>query len=146
LRKGSQHSQSGFPAVLKKVLADARELTPSPFLVRLDSAHDAAENLVLMGETPGVDYIVKWNPRSQDWVDWQDYADEHHVEWQEPRPGKQVALFRVPKALTFNGKTVSSQLIVRVTKRTSEADGQLLNFTLGELEGWWTSLDQTDEE
>ena len=146
LRRGSQHSQNGFPTVLKKVLESARELTSSPLLVRLDSAHDAAENMVLMSETQGVDYIVKWNPRGQDWVDWQNYADDRHIKWHEPRFGKQVALFRVTRTLTFEGKTVPAQLIVRVTKRTAEADGQLLNFTLGELEGWWTSLDQTNKD
>jgi hypothetical protein len=132
--------------VLKKILEDARELTSSPLLVRLDGAHDAAENLVLMEKTQGVDYIVKWNPRGQDWVDWQDYADEHQVEWKKPRFGKQVALFRVPKTIKFKEKSVQGQLIVKVTKRTAEPDGQLLNFTHGELEGWWTSLNQTDKE
>jgi len=57
LRPGSQHSQEGFPAFMKRVLAKARQLTSKKLLVRLDSAHDAIENRVLLRKAKDVSYI-----------------------------------------------------------------------------------------
>ena len=62
LRPGSQHSQAGFPAFMKRVLGKARQLTTKKLLVRLDSAHDAIENRVLLRKAKDVSYIIKWNP------------------------------------------------------------------------------------
>ncbi len=44
LRPGSQHANNEFIHTLDRILPRVRALTDKPVLVRLDSAHDAAEN------------------------------------------------------------------------------------------------------
>ncbi len=145
LRNGSCHSQNGFIDLLDKVIPKAKELTSAPLLVRLDSAHDALENMVKLSATENVDYIIKWNPRSSDWAEWQKVPDARNI-WKEARPGKEVAIFTKVMERAWKGKVVNLRLVVKITKRTIEANGQMLNFTDGEMEGWWTSLALSDEE
>ena len=45
-------------------------------------------------EQTDVDFLIKWNPRKQDKDEWLTFADEHG-DWEIPREGKRVALFRV---------------------------------------------------
>lgn len=61
LRDGLAHSQNEFLYVLERVLPRARALTQAPLLVRLDSGHDALENLAWLNEE-GADFLIKWNP------------------------------------------------------------------------------------
>ena len=144
LRKGAHHSQNGFLDVAKRVVSQAKELTNKPLLMRLDSGHDALENLAWLTDE-GVDFVIKWNPRKHDWCDWAKIADDKGC-WEEIRDGKEQAAFRIIKERKFKGQTYPLQLIVCVTKRTMEANGQMLGFTEGLVEGWWTSLDLSDEE
>jgi len=144
LRKGAHHSQKKFLEFLPGVVERARKLTKKPILLRLDSGHDALENLAWAEENP-LDYIIKWNPRKEsDWVLWRDIADEKNA-WREVREGKEEAIFRITRERKYQGKSYALELVIRVIKKTMEANGQLLGFTDGEVEGWWTTLDLSDE-
>lgn len=132
LRPGSQHANSEFLPVLERVLPRARSLTERPLLVRLDSAHDAAANREYLRRA-GVDYLIKWNPRQHDPLDWAGKVAAE--QWQHLRPGKMAAVFSEPLA-----DEPTARRVVRVTARHSDARGQLFLEPEITVEGWITSL------
>jgi hypothetical protein len=144
LREGKQHSQNEFRYVLERVIPRARRLTELPLLARMDSAHDALENRAGCTEA-GVDFLIKWNPRKQRIEDWLAYA-EAHGHWEQPRPGKRVALFSVTEEQTYEGKPYRFRRVMRVIERTIDRHGQCLLLPEIELDGWWTSLDLPEAE
>jgi len=139
LREGSQHSQKDFIQFLAKVVARARRLTQRALLARLDSAHCAIATLVALRGHEKVSYIVKWNPRKANHIEWRDrvFAEGRVT---EPRPGKKVAVTTVHETHEFKGKTYRFMRVVRVTERSIDKKGQYLTIPDIELEGWWTSL------
>ncbi|MBI5845801.1 MAG: IS1380 family transposase [Deltaproteobacteria bacterium] len=139
LREGSQHSQNDFIPFLNRVVMRARRLTQKPLLARLDSAHCAIETLVALRGHEKVSYIVKWNPRKANHIEWRDrvFAESQVT---EPRPGKKVAVTTVHEAHEFKGKNYRFMRVVRVTERSIDKKGQYLTVPDIELEGWWTSL------
>ena len=92
LREGSQHAQREFGYVLERVVPRARQLTTAPLLVRLDSAHDAGANRRWFERQDGVDYLIKWNPRSEDAENWL-ARFEKDAAWTQPREGKRIGIF-----------------------------------------------------
>lgn len=110
LRPGNQHANKAFIHTLDRVLPRVRQLTDAPLLVRLDSAHDAAENRAYF-RTHGVDYLIKWNPRSQDGLAWVDKAHAAGALWCHTRPGKMETL------LSERLDGTDDRLIVKVTVR-----------------------------
>ena len=143
LRPGSQHSQKEFVYTLERVMPRARALTHAPLLARLDSAHDAEDNRAWFRRQSGVDYLIKWNPRRQDPLYWYDLAQEKGV-WRQPRPGKQVVLFSVQR----QDADGNYRLVVQLSTRMSDHQGQIYLEPEIELEGWTTSLSeaQYDDE
>jgi hypothetical protein len=140
LRPGSQHSQSEFGFTLDRVLPRVRSLTSAPVLVRLDSAHDAMANRQRFSAEE-IDYLIKWNPRKQDPLDWYSLAEEQQVDWHTPRPGKRVATFSLTRWDEEEGKEKRCyRLVVRLIIRMSDKHGQLFLDPEFELEGWTTSL------
>jgi len=143
-REGSQHSQKNFIPFLARVLHKALKLTADPFLVRLDSAHDAWETRIELAGHERVDYILKWNPRGHGKPFWHRRAfAEGRIS--EPRPGKRVALLSVRDTHQWTDEAgekreITCRRVVRVTERTIDKKGQLLLEPDIELEGWWTSL------
>lgn len=133
LRPGNQHANNEFIHTLDRVLPRARRLTDAPILVRLDSAHDAAENRHYF-RTHGADYLIKWNPRTQEGLAWVDKANAAGAIWCHGRPGKLETLVSEPLDDT------EDRLIVKVTVRQSDAKGQLFLEPQISLEGWTTSL------
>jgi hypothetical protein len=133
LRPGNQHANKEFIHTLDRVLPRARHLTEAPLLVRLDSAHDAADNRAYF-RAHGVDYLIKWNPRSQDGLAWVDKAHAAGALWCHVRPGKMETLVSEPLDGT------GDRLIVKVTVRQSDAKGQMFLEPEVSLEGWTTSL------
>lgn len=151
LRSGSQHSQKGTPEFLQRVLARARQLTPAPLLLRLDSGNDALDNIAVVEahneqhpEALPVHYLIKWNPRQESPEAWLAYA-EQHGEWSEPRPGKRVALFDVEETRTQTGYDYPLRRVMRVIERRIDKHGQQLLVPEIELEGWWTSLHDRED-
>ena len=95
LREGSQHSQEGFIPFINRVIEKARSLTSRKLLVRLDSAHDALDTRVALAGHRNVSYIIKWNPRREDQLEWaRRIFDEGEVI--TPRLGKRVGLAHRP--------------------------------------------------
>lgn len=139
LRPGSQHSQKEFPAFLQRVINKARILTGKKLLVRLDSAHDAVENRVLLRNNDKVSYIIKWNPRQEDTSE---LCKRAFVEGQvsEPRKGKRVALLTITKQQEYLGKKYLFTKVVQVTERTINKHGQILLVPDVTVDGWWTNL------
>lgn len=148
LREGKQHSQKEFIYTLERVLSRARQLTRRPLLLRLDSGHDAIENIVFC-EREGVDYLIKWNPRREKKKadKWMDIARNrgHEVDWENPREGKRVATFTVYEEQEIKGHTYTLRRVMQLTERTIDKRGQVLLIPDIEIEGWWTSLDLPDQ-
>ncbi|MDO8970312.1 MAG: IS1380 family transposase [Saprospiraceae bacterium] len=145
LRPGSQHSQKDFIPFFRKAVASARRITKKALLTRADSAHCAIENLVMLRSYKKVSYIVKWNPRTANRVEWRNRAfAEGRVS--ELRPGKKIALMTVHETHEFKGKTYRFMRVVRVTERSIDKKGQFLTVPDIELEGWWTSLVMPEED
>ena len=156
LRPGKQHSalETGyfleriFPRVARLVPADAR------VLVRSDSGFDSAGLLFAQAEERdrmaaqgrSFDYLVKWNPRAQAmdnnkpaWVEKAEAAKAFEV----VRPGKRVGLISMNVERAWHGARRSFRLIVRVIERTIDKKGQCLLVPEIEIDGWWTSLNES---
>lgn len=136
LRPGSDHSQKGTEAFLRRTLGYARLMSQATFLVRLDSGNDSLDNIKVCQQEKA-HYIIKRNLRWEAPEEWLEIARECG-EMEEPRPGKQVWLGEqyIKKA----GIKEPLRLIFCVTLRTTESDGQALLIPRLEVETYWTSL------
>jgi hypothetical protein len=140
LREGSQHSQEGFIPFIKRVIQKARSLTSRKLLIRLDSAHDALDTRVALAGQRNVSYIIKWNPRREDQIEWaRRIFDEGEVI--TPRAGKRVGLLTVHIRQVHDGKTYQFKRVMRAVERTIDRSGQRFLVPEIEIEGWWTTLD-----
>lgn len=161
LRAGSQHSQCEFIYTLERNfdaihrIMKERLIHEQALLVRLDSGHDAAETRAWLYELDSpllIDFIVKSNPRSEASAEnkqkWYEYAQSlgHLVQWNTPRDGKQVATFSIYVDEKYNGKTYTTRKVMQITRRTIDKEGQKLLLPELEIEGWWTTLDYSDQE
>jgi hypothetical protein len=139
LRNGSDHSQHNFTPFLKRVLDAANRITNQQLLVRMDSAHDAAEHIAaLIDPTAKADCIIKRNWRRVDTMPFVEQA-EREAQWSYPRPGKRVGLFSMVEELTWKQSTYCVRTVVRVTERTIDKHGQH-QLPLYEVDGWRTTL------
>lgn len=152
LRVGSQHCQKGTPSALGVALTSARHITDQPLLVRLDSGNDAIENMGVIlennaqhPELASIDFIIKWNPRQQDKQEWLAFAEKHE-KWVQVREGKRQSIFTVEEIRRWNGCDYTLSRVMKVTERTSHANGQLYLEPEIELEGWWASIDCTAQQ
>ncbi len=147
LREGKQHSQKEFIYTLERILPRARLLTSKPLLMRLDSGHDALENRLYL-ESEQVDYLIKWNPRQNKkrGTDWLAVAEKMGVDviWETPREGKRIATFSVTVTEEIEEHTQSFRRVMQITERRIDKKGQVLLIPDIEVEGWWTSLKQSD--
>ena len=145
LRKGSQHGQEGFIPFIKRVIEKARVLTSRKLLVRLDSAHDALDTRAAMAGQRNVSYIIKWNPRREDQLEWaRRIFTEGTVT--TAREGKRVGLLTVYIQQTHEGKTYRFKRVMRAVERTIDRRGQRLIRPEIEIEGWWTTLDLPEKK
>jgi hypothetical protein len=140
LREGSQHSQDGFIPFIERVIEKARSLTSRKILVRLDSAHDALETRVALSGRRNVGYIIKWNPRREDQLQWATRIFEDG-DVTVPRDGKRVGLLTVYIQQVHKGKTYRFKRVMRAVERTIDRRGQRLLTPEIEVEGWWTTLE-----
>lgn len=141
-RPGSQHAQEGFIPLLLRAIRKARQLTDSPLLVRLDSAHDALVTLVaLLAEK--VDFIIKWNPRKTD-VPIKATEIFAHGKLVKETKDERIAIMTETVERTYkdeNGieQTIKVRRVLRASERWFDRNGPLLVPDI-EVEGWWTSL------
>ena len=143
LREGSWHSQKEFGHVLERTLPRARQLTDAPILVRLDSGHDARDNRLRLAREQ-VDFLIKWNPRSQDQEAWISTAEARvargEASWSQPREGKRTATFSETLTEKHGDESFPVRRVIRITERTIDRHGQHLILPEIQLDGWWTSL------
>ena len=152
LRPGSQPSQKGTPQEWLRLLERAWKITSQPLLVRLDSGFDARENRLLIlglndaanGHSP-IDFVIKWNPRRHNEDYWVWVAEEIGV-WRTIRPGKREAWFSVDVPHFQDDQLTWVRRVMRVTIRTSQPDGPRFLEPKVTIEGWWTSLELSDEK
>jgi len=142
LRPGKQHCQKGTPAFLRETLRLARQLTPAPLLVRLDSGNDATANLEIFLEA-GIDFIIKRNLRKESRETWLERA-RLYGQTTEPRPGKIVYRGDIflQKSLRLHGQNTERWLrcVFEITERTITAQGQHLLIPEIEVDTYWASL------
>lgn len=148
LREGKQHGQKEFIYTLERVIPRARILTSQPLLMRLDSGHDALENRLYL-ENEEVDYIIKWNPRKEQkkgnvWLTKAELLGDE-VNWETPREGKRIATFSITVKQELDGEERCFRRVMQITERTIDKKGQVLLIPDIEVEGWWTTLDITDQ-
>jgi hypothetical protein len=146
LREGKQHSQKGTAQLLARALTNAQKITAQPLLVRLDGGNDSIENVDVLlehneqnPEKSPVEFIIKWNPRTEDPQQWLEYA-QRKANWCIEREGKRVAVFSIYHKRVWKGYEYTIRRVMRVTERTIDKHGQLLLTPQIDIEGWWTSL------
>ncbi len=145
LREGSQHSQDGFIPFVNRLIEKARSLTSRKILVRLDSAHDALDTRVALAGRSNVSYIIKWNPRREDQLEWAGRVfKEGKVT--TPRNGKRVGLLTVYIRQIHEGKTYRFKRVMRAVERTVDRRGQRLLMPQIEVEGWWSPLELPEKD
>jgi hypothetical protein len=146
LREGTQHSAEETDATLDRVLPRAMALTSSPLLVRMDAGfhgkaiaqtlarHDQERQAA--GGAP-IAFLIKWNRRGQHLAARiaQRLADPAAV-WDCPRSGKRITLWEEAAQLGH----VAVRRVLRLTERSSLANGQVLLLPETTLEGWDTTL------
>lgn len=152
LREGKQHCQKNTPALLQSALHHAQSISDQPLLLRLDGGNDSIDNIDVILEhnqsqasKAPVDFIIKWNPRKEKKEEWLAYA-EKNARWTSPREGKRVALFDIEHKRQWQGKEYSVWRVMRLVVRTIDRKGQLFLTPEIDLEGWWTSLSNSEEE
>lgn len=145
LRNGSQHSQDGFIPFIKGVIEKARSLTSRKILVRVDSAHDALDTRVALAGQRNVSYIIKWNPRREDQIEWaaRIFKEGDVI---TPRDGKRVGLLTVHIQQVHAGRTYRFKRVMRAVERTIDRRGQRLLAPEVVVEGWWTTLDLPEKK
>jgi len=136
LRPGSDHSQKGTEAFLRRALRYARLMSDATFLVRMDSGNDSVGNIKVCREEKS-HYIIKRNLRRETPEEWLEIARECG-EMEEPRLGKQV--WTGERYVERPEIEEPLRMVFCVTLRTMEADGQALLIPKVEVETYWTSL------
>jgi hypothetical protein len=143
LRKGSDHSQNAkTPDFLRSAIKNAKQIVEGPILVRMDSGNDAKINIVVCDEEK-VDFLIKRNLRSEKPGEWLSIAKEGDAAPYSPREGKTVYTCSSYRDLGL-GKAV--RIVVCATERTMSSKGQILLVPEIEVDTWWTSLVEENEE
>ena len=140
LREGKEHSQNNTPSFLRETIDNARSVTSSGLLVRMDSGFDSIENIKVCQEE-GTDFIIKRNLRKEEPEDWLALAQKGGIRYLE-RPGKEV----------YTGHTTMDRslkeplrVVYKVIYRTTDANGQILLVPDIEIHSYWTSLPDAPE-
>jgi hypothetical protein len=154
LRPGRWHSSLEIDYFLERLFPRVERLVaPSlAVLLRKDSGFDSAKLLFAVADEKArwaamgrsFDYLVKWNPRKQDKAAWVEKAEAGGA-FVEKRPGKREALMTLRVDRAWQKQTRSFRLVIRIIERTINKHGQLLLLPDIQLEGWWTSLEESED-
>ena len=143
LRPGKQHCQNGTPHFLRETLHLARLVTDAILLVRMDSGNDSKDNLFILEEAEGVYYIIKRNLRREDLKEWLEKAKKIGIK-EDVRYGKTIYRGQEKRKKTGSvdgeKKEIEVNCLFKVTHRTHDRDGQLLEKETIDVESYWTSL------
>jgi len=142
LRDGICHSQcEGTVDFLADTLRLAKQFTGKKILVRMDSGNDAIDNVKLFSKEKA-DFLIKRNLRKESPEGWLETAKEHGTQT-SPRDGKTVYTGSVYRD---KGLETPLRIVFQVTERTMLANGQCLIVPDIDVETWWTSLDNPEED
>jgi hypothetical protein len=142
LREGSCHSQcETTPNYLEDTLRMANGFTSKKLLVRMDSGNDSFDNIKLFIKA-GADFLIKRNLRGESKETWFDTAKAEGRE-RSPRVGKTVYTGSVYRD---KGLENPVRIVFKVTERTIRSDGQVLIEPEIDVQTWWTSLSNPEDE
>lgn len=145
-RNGEQHSQKNAVPFFEQTIRLIRQYADDPLLFRLDSGHDAVDNVRLFKKWEGVDYIIARNPRayetSQQWLEIAKNTEGTMVT--NPRDGKTVYVGST-FGVNFEQEQIEGcekeRIVFEVTERQYTKYGQMLLTPEIEFSTWRTSLD-----
>ena len=96
---------------------------------------------VALAGQKNVSYIIKWNPRREDQLEWAGRIFFKGGNLTTPLYGKRVGLLTVYIQQVHMVKTYRFKRVMRAVERTTDRHGQRLLRPEVEVEGWWTTLD-----
>ena len=140
LRPGSQHSQKGMESFLQSSIEAIDQLgLIEKALVRLDSAHDDADNIKFL-QSKKVYFLIKRNLRNESLEQWLAMA-RRVGECKTPREGKNIFTGSVSHMIPAGRDDIKPvEVIFEVIERTIGVDGQALLIPELEVNTWWTNL------
>lgn len=138
LRPGKQHCQSGTPDTLRRSMATLKQLgLEGQCLHRLDSGHDAAENLDVLGHEY---FLIKRNLRKESREQWLALA-RRVGDKQECRDGKNVYTGFVSHLHPGGDESRPAvPAVFEVVERLRDVHGYELLIPEIEVNMWWTNL------
>jgi len=142
LKEGKEHCQNGMPVFLRETIELARLVTDAPLLVRLDSGNDSADNIGVCADK-NAEWIIKRNLRNENPDEWLLIATAGGKA-SRPRDGKKV--WTGETHLGVEGFEAPLRVVYEVTKRDSDARGQMLLSPEIEVNTWWTSLPDAPDD
>ena len=144
-RNGEQNGQKHAVEFFEQTIRLAREVTDLPLLFRLDSGHDAGDNVKLFKSSDRVDYIIKRNLRKESPEIWLETAiNTNGVIISQPREGKTVYTGST-YGVNFEQEQIDGcereRIVFEVTVRQNDKNGQMLLIPEIDVSTWRTSLD-----
>lgn len=144
LRPGVQHSQKEMVPFLTETIDLAKQLNVDNALYRMDSAHDAAENIDLLQKESCL-FVIKRNLRKESLEQWKSMA-ETVGKCRNPRPGKSVYTGIVSHMKPVKCKSNKPLFTAfEVTVRTTDAKGEKFLIPDIEVNSWWTNLAESED-
>ena len=160
LRPGTQHSACETEYNIERVLPLAARVSAggsggangkaAPLLFRADSGFDSAKLMCAIDSQAqqlkrAVAFIIKWNPRNTpvETIAKARVADAGTA-WAILREGKRACLWSESVELKHAQHQMAVRRIYRLTERTIDKRGQQMLLPEYVLEGWSTTLPQTD--
>jgi hypothetical protein len=157
LRPGTQHSACETEYNIERVLPLAARVSSgtanggsAPLLFRADSGFDSAKLMCAIDAQASqlkrdVAFLIKWNPRSTpvETIAKARVADASTA-WSVLREGKRCCLWSEAVELKHAQHTINARRVYRLTERTIDKRGQQMLLPEYVLEGWSTSLPETE--
>lgn len=144
LRNGSQHSAKGAVEFLKRSigLAQSIGLSMEQLLLRADSAHDDADYIQAAFEA-GISFLIKRNLRQECKEQYLAIA-RRAGEKLTTRDGKNVYRCILSHRHPVGLEHLQIFMIVEVTERLTDANGETLLIPDIEVSTWWTNLPENE--
>lgn len=144
LRNGTQHSQTGTPDFLKKIIKKVKELNITDPLVRMDSGNDSDDNAKLLISND-LDFIVKRNPRraKNQWID-ECISNGKYIGERIDQQHRKIKIYQLKNKRTLKEKNIYEY--TEVHEVIEEKNGQILLMPDYELESYTSTLNESVED
>lgn len=154
LRPGDRHSAHETEYTLERAIARSVALTDRPLLLRMDAGFDSQRLYTCALDRAAqngarLDLLGRWNPRlTPVEAIAADKRAQRGARWQTLRPGKRETVWDEPgRPLSLaDGTQRTLRRVLRLTERTTDANGQPFLFPAYTLDGWETTLDLPIED